>query len=357
MSVPFVESVIVGAGPYGLSIAAHLRAAGFPFRIYGTPLESWQTHMPEGMLLRSEPFASSLWDPKGRFTVQQFFSEKRIPYQPTCKPICMELFLRYGEWFREGAVGEVHDVKVRRIRRNSSTFMLELADGELLETRRVILATGQMAFRHVPPEISKLPEALCKHSSLMGDVNAFFGRECTVIGAGQSALESAALLHEAGAKVRVLARRDRIIWHGEPKFPRPFVDRIHRPDAGLCAGWGCLAVSELPRAFRWLFPAHKRHRYVASSFGPAGAWWLRERVEGRIDLLLRHRIQSADLAGGRVRLSVEGPQGLKEIASDCLIAATGFKVNIDRLDFLDPSLLREIARENHSPVLDASFET
>jgi FAD-dependent urate hydroxylase len=352
-----IETAIVGAGPYGLSIAAHLRAAGLPFEIFGTPLESWRSFMPEGMLLRSEPFASSLWDPKRNFTLKRFSAERKIYYQRARNPVSLTQFLDYAEWFRQGAVGEIHDVKVQRIRRNSHTFSLDLADGSSLEARRVILATGQMAFRYVPPEISDLPEPLCKHSTLLGDVKAYSGRDCTIIGGGQSALETAALLHEAGATVRVLARARQINWNGEPIIHRTLVDWIREPEAGLCAGWGCLAVSELPRVFRWLFPADKRRRYVATSFGPAGAWWLRERVEGKIDVLFRHQIQSAQDAGGRLRLVVKGPEGLKEVLTDHVIAATGFKIDLDRLDYLDPALKKNIAREDYAPALDASFET
>jgi thioredoxin reductase len=352
-----IETAIIGAGPYGLSIAAHLRAAGLPFEIFGTPLESWRAFMPQGMLLKSEPFASSLWDPKRNFTLERFSAERKIHYQRSRNPVSLTQFLDYAEWFRQGAVGEIHEVKIRRIRRNSHTFSLELADGSSLEARRVILATGQMPFRHVPAEISDLPEPLCKHSTLLGDVKAYSGRDCTIIGAGQSALESAALLHEAGATVRVLARVDRINWNCKPMLHRTLVDWIREPEAGLCAGWGCLAVSEFPRLFRRLFPADKRRRYVATSFGPAIAWWLRERVEGKIDLLFCHQIQSVNDEGGRLRLVVKGPEGLKEVLTDQLIAATGFKINLDRLDYLDPALKKNIAREEYAPVLDASFET
>ncbi len=352
-----VETAIIGAGPYGLSISAHLRAAGLPFQIFGTPLESWRAFMPEGMFLKSEPFASSLWDPQCNFTLERFLSERQIHYQPVRNPVSLAQFLDYAEWFRQGAVGEICDVKVKRIRRNSHNFALDLADGRSLEARRVILATGQMAFRYVPPEISDLPEPLCKHSTLLGDVKAYSGRDCTIIGAGQSALESAALLNEAGATVRVLARVGRLNWNSTPIRDRTLVDWIRKPEAGLGAGWQSLVISEFPRFFRWFFPTDKRHQIVATSWGPSGAWWLRERVEGQVDLLFRHRIRSAGAEGGHVRLIVEGPEGMKEVLTDHLIAATGFKINLDRLGYLDPALRKNIALEEYAPVLDASFET
>jgi len=349
-------TAIIGAGPYGLSIAAHLRAAGLPFQLFGTPLESWRSFMPKGMVLKSERFASNLWDPARRFTLERFSAERQIAYQPIGNPLGLASFLDYAEWFRQRAVGDVNDVKVKRIRCNAHGFTLGLVDGTSVEARRVILATGHMAFRHVPPELSDLPEPLCLHSARLGDVEAYSGREVTVIGAGQSAVESAALLCEAGATVHLVARTGCLDWPIPPKINKSFLQCILEPNAGLCAGWRCVAMSELPRMYRWLFPAEKRHRHVAR-FGIAGAWWLRERFEGRINVLLSHRVRSATDGGGRVRLVVEGPNGVSEIFTDHIIAGTGFKVDMNRLDILDPALRARIAREGDAPALSARFET
>jgi FAD-dependent urate hydroxylase len=352
-----IDTAIVGAGPYGLSISAHLRAIGRPFQIFGTPLESWRSFMPKGMYLKSEAFASSLWDPSRKFTMRRFHAERQMPYQDVSNPVSLSHFLDYAEWFRKNAVGDVRDVKVKRIQRNSHNFILELADGELLEARRVILATGPIPFRYVPPEISGVPEPFCIHSALLQDPAGYAGRDCTVIGAGQSALESAALLHEAGAKVRLLARGGQIRWNTPPIRNRTLLDWIRTPEAGLGAGWQSLGISELPRLFRWLLPKGKRHQLVATSWGPSGAWWLRERVEGKVDLFVRHKVQSASVAAGRVSLIVEEPKGTKEIVTDHVIAATGFKTNLDRLAYLDPALKKKIALEDYAPLLDGSFET
>jgi NADPH-dependent 2,4-dienoyl-CoA reductase/sulfur reductase-like enzyme len=135
------------------------------------------------------------------------------------------------------------------------------------------------------------------------------------------------------------------------------LDAIRAPESGLAAGWQSLAVAELPQVFRWLYPVEKRHRFVASSWGPSGSWWLRNRFEGRIDTLLDRRIQSATESDDRIRLVTDGPAGTSEIYTDHVIAATGFKIDVDRLDFLDPALREDIAREGPAPLLDARFET
>jgi len=352
-----IETAIVGAGPYGLSVSAHLRAAGVAHEVFGDPLESWRDFMPRGMLLRSEPFASNLWDPKRRFTYERYLNEKNIPYRKVRDPVSIERFLDYASWFRQHAVGAVRKVKVRRIRRDNELFVLELVDGSAVQARRVVLATGHMAFRNVPAELSGLREGLCIHSTALTDLQRYAGRDVTVIGAGQSALESAALLRENGATVRLIARQERLTWNADPRPKPSWIEQLRNPDAGLGSGWQSWAVSELPFLYRRLFHAGKRHRFFLNSWGPSGAWWLRERFEGKIEALLGHQLETAREFEGRVRVTVKGPQGLREIVTDQLVAATGFLVALDRIDCLDDGLKKIIAREGPYPALNAHFET
>ena len=158
------------------------------------------------------------------------------------------------------------------------------------------------------------------------------------------------------AKVRLIVRSSQVLWNKQP-FARSLLKRVLAPESGISPGWMELAVAELPRAFRALFPAAKRHRFVASSFGPTGAWWLRERVEGHIEVHLNHRIRAAAIVGSQVRLHIEGPQGESEIMTDHVIASTGYRVNLNRLDYLDPKLKAEIAREFDAPSLSAGFQS
>jgi FAD-dependent urate hydroxylase len=351
------DTTIVGAGPYGLSIAAHLRASGLPFELLGTPLESWRHFMPQGMLLKSERFASNLWDPRRRFTLQRYCESHRLPYQATGSPLSLELFLEYAEWFRQQTAVEPRELKVKQLRRAPGGFELQLADGTSLTSRRVVLATGHMAYRWVPPELAHLPEPLVLHSSRIGDVRGYRGRDVCVIGAGQSALETAALLHENGARIRVLVRRARLSWNA-PWKRRSLLSHILAPDAGVAAGWPSVAVSELPRVFRFLFPPEKRHRFVAGSYGPSGSWWLRERVEGCLPVQLGSPVKSAEVCGQGVRLRLQGSAGETTLDTQHVVAATGFRVDIDRLEYLDPSLARSVAREAGGiPTLDSRFET
>src|SRR5262249_52358111 len=161
-------------------------------------------------------------------------------------------------------------------------------------------------------------------------------RSVTIIGAGQSALEAAALLQEIGAQVRVIVRGPEVYWNAWRNGRRPLAQRIAYPESGLGFGWDTIAISEMPQTYRRLFPMEKRHRHVAKSWGPSGAYWLRRRVEGQIEILVNHHVREAKAEQGRIRLEIQGPDrtgsdGTKSLATDHVIAATGYKVDLDRL--------------------------
>ena len=352
-----LDTAIVGAGPYGLSIAAHLGATGRPYHLYGRPMESWRKFMPQGMILKSEPFASSLWDPKRHFTFERFCREQRITHARLGEPLSLERFLRYAEWFQQRAEIEPEDATLTRLTRVPDGFKLEFADGQRVTSRRVVLATGHMAYCSVPEALASVAEPLATHSSRMAEIVHYAGRDVTLIGAGQAALETAALLHEAGAKVHLLVRDTKVTWWGRPSYERSLIERLKMPDAALSRGWRSLALAELPHLFRHFAP-EKRHRFVEDAFGPGGSWWLRDRVDGRVEICLQTRIEEAAAVDGRVRLRVAAPDGITERLTDYVIAATGYQVDINRLEFLDSQLKGSIRLEADGiPALNRHFES
>ncbi|HEX8756895.1 MAG TPA: NAD(P)-binding domain-containing protein [Steroidobacteraceae bacterium] len=351
------DITIVGAGPYGLSLAAHLRARGQSFELLGSAMESWRRYMPAGMRLKSEPFASNLWDPQRRFTLRRYCEAHSIPYRAICSPVALDTFLSYTDWFCRNAAGSPRDGKLVRLARRPGGFSLSLSDGSSLTSRRVVLATGHMPFAVIPTELEGIPAPFAVHSTASGDPGAYVGLDVTVIGAGQSALEMAALLCEAGARVRILLRRKNIVWNAQPKR-RTTLDRVRTPHSGIAPGWPSVAVSELPRLYRWLFTPSKRHWHVARSYGPNGAWWLRDRVEGRVEIRSGTQVGAASVTPEGLALKVLGPQGPEEIITDRAIAATGFKVDINHLDYLEPALRDSLILEAQGiPALTAQFET
>ena len=114
MNVP-VEVAIVGAGPYGLSIAAHLQGSGVAFRIFGPPMETWREHMPAGMLLKSDGFASSLSDPGSEFTLKHYCEQNQIPYDDTRVPVKLRTFVEYCMAFQRRFVSNLDTGRLRAL--------------------------------------------------------------------------------------------------------------------------------------------------------------------------------------------------------------------------------------------------
>src|SRR6201996_1910411 len=87
---------VIGAGPYGLSVAAHLRAAGIATHVFGEPMGFWHHNMPKGMLMRSPWRATHLSDPEGALSLDVFARERGID---SAVQLSLEGFVAYGEWF------------------------------------------------------------------------------------------------------------------------------------------------------------------------------------------------------------------------------------------------------------------
>ena len=228
--------VIIGAGPFGLSIAAYLQSFGVNFRIFGTPMHRWRAQMPKGMFLKSEAFASNLADPSGQYTLQEYCAEKALPYG--IAPVPIETFSRYALSYQQRRIPMVEDTFVTALDRGTDAFKLLLATGEEIRTRKVVIATGLSHAAYIPNGLKKLPLELLSHSSDHHDLSQFKGRDVIVIGAGQSALETAALLNECQAKVRLLVRRPSIEWNPLPTLGlRSLWQQLRRPQSALGSGF------------------------------------------------------------------------------------------------------------------------
>lgn len=351
------DVAIVGAGPYGLSLAAHLEASGIGFRIFGKPMESWRTRMPAGLLLKSEGCASNLSDPAGRFTLQRFCRENGLPYGDHVMPIPLDVFARYGIDFQRRLVPKVEETTVTSIDGRTDGFELGLATGEMVRAGRVVVAVGLRYFGQFPSTLQELPRRHVSHSSEHADLSVFQGRDVTVIGGGQSALETAALLSEQGTDVRVIVRARALAWNPVPSpDPRPLRHRARRPMGGLGAGWRTFFYAEAPMVFRHL-PQQSRQLAVRNALGPAGAWWLRERVEDRVPILLEHAVSEAEIVGDRVRLRVAGTDHTTEILTDHVIAATGYRTDLGAMPFLETSVFSRVRQSEGVPELSANFES
>jgi thioredoxin reductase len=351
-----VEVAIVGAGPYGLSIAAHLGARGIPFRIFGDPMSAWSKQMPKGMHLKSEGFASSLSDPNSAFKLRDFCEEKGLPYADTGLPVPVETFVSYGLEFQKRFVPALEQKTVISIRQAASGFELQLNDDEAFFARRVIIAAGIVPYAQIPAPLSALPRGFVSHSSEHSDLEKFRGQHVIVVGGGSSALDLAALLHEVGANVEVVARTSVIRFHNPPQT-RSLRERIVRPTTGLGAGMQLLFYVKAPRVFR-LLPRKIRLDRLRKTLGPAPGWFVRDRVVGKVPLHLGFEVSGATMQQNHVTLHLTDRQNANQTAvADHVIAATGYRVDLERLQFLDPELRGRILTTERAPALSDTFES
>ncbi len=355
---------IVGAGPYGLSLAAHLRKTGIEPLVLGEPMATWRRNMPDGMFLKSTAAASSLSAPAAGFTLVDYCAQIGLAPLTERDPVPIDLFVSYGLWFQEQLVPQVDPRRLQQLIPAGSGFDLLFESGERVHAQTVVVATGHAEFAHVPEELTRVvrdglsPSGPVSHSSQHSEFAGFSGRSVAVVGGGQSALESAALLREAGANVHVLVRARRLLWANPPDNERASTTRrLVKPPSDLGPGWSLYALSRSPGLVRRL-PRRSRLFLVRTVLGPSGAWWLRDRVIGHVAVTFGCRIQDARLENGQVLLRLEDREARSaEISVDHVVAATGYQVNLDAISFLSPDLLQRLTRVAGFPCLTTSFES
>lgn len=350
--LPPYDVVIMGAGPYGLSTAAHLRAKGLNVAIFGKPLYYWRAHMPAGMLLRSYWWASSLSDPEGKYSIKQYFEQHGVTEPPKLLPI--EQFIDYGLWFQQHAVPDVDETYIANIQRRKGRYVITLEDGRVIYSRTVIMAPGLHYYSHIPEEYSQLPASLVSHSSDHDQLDKFAGKEIAIVGKGQAALETAALANERGAKVHVVTRSP-LHWLpvSNPKIPL-WLRQIRAPQAGMGNGWLNWILEKYPYALQHLTRETVDY-FMDTKHGPAGSPWLRPRLLGKVTIHEQRTVESVqETEDGRVRINFEDGA---ELTVDHIILGTGYRTDITRLPMLDKYLRNEIYSYRGSPVLNNWFET
>jgi hypothetical protein len=343
------QIAIIGAGPYGLACAAFLRHSGIEPRVFGEPMGFWRSRMPRGMLLRSRRRSSHIADPTLALTIDRYEenSGARLP-----EPIELRRYLGYADWFRRNAVPEIDSRRVQQVDRVDGTFRLTLDDGDAIIASRVVVAAGLGPFAWRPSPLGDLPEDLVSHSADHLDFQALSGKRVMVVGAGQSALESAALLHEAGADVEIVARAPGIVWLPGDHQPgiRARMRRLLRPPTdvgGMRSGWMAAAPELLRRAPGGLRPAVTRKCIV-----PMGAAWLRSRLE-QVPMVLGGAIASAASRGGRVRVVLDDGSARD---ADHVLLGTGFRVDVAKYPFLSTELISDLDLVGGYPRLGPGLE-
>ena len=331
---------VIGVGPNGLSVAAHLRQAGVEYRAFGRPMGAWRFNMPAGMRLKSEPYASDLSAPQSGYLAGDYCRQANEVYHDRVIPLSREQFIDYGTWFANELVPDIDETEIVSLaQERDGSFLLRTANDESLKAAQVVIATGIIPFAHIPPELSGLPSDLVSHTSEHPDLERFRGKEVLMVGGGSSALETSALLLEQGTSIKMIVRGSSVSWPvANPTNPTR-LGQLRRPVVRLCEGWTCWAYDRLPDVFRHL-PKSTRMEKSIGFLGPAGAWWLRDRVEGKVPMLFRNQVIEATAVGDRVQVRLNTPTGEVTETADHVIAGTGFRFDLTRLSYLSPALRR-----------------
>jgi FAD-dependent urate hydroxylase len=346
------QVAIIGAGPYGLAAAAHLRTAKIETCVFGKPMEFWENQMPEGMLLRSSWDACHIADPHRASTLDNYSASQGIPVP---RPVPLDRFIDYGRWFQTRTVPDVDQRRVVDIDITGKGLRVSLNDGDSVQVQRVVVATGIALFARRPSQFNGLPSSLVSHTSEHRNLKRFAGQRMAVIGAGQSALETAALLHEIGAEVELIARQPRVRWldqkmrwlKSEANPIRPLL--YPRTDVGPP---GLNLIVATPDLFKRL-PRPLQEKIAYRSIRPAGTGWLVPRVR-EVRITIGVAVSSVRATGEC--LSLDLSDGTKR-ALDHVMLATGYQVDVSRYEFLAAGLLKELRVSDGYPELNAGFES
>lgn len=344
------DVAVIGAGPYGLSAGVHLQAKGLKVRVFGEPMEFWAKKMPQGMLLRSPRVASNLSDPDHAFTLDAYETATRI--EP-CVPLPLDTFVEYGKWFRHQLGPSLDTRTVARIESVGDGFRVVLADGTEFQCARVVVAAGIGPFRKKPEVFENFPENLVSHCYEGRDVKKFAGKRVVVIGSGQSALESAAILSEAGADVELIARDSKLKWIGSHKWLHqmgPLTRMLYSShDVGPI---GISRLVAYPKLMTFV-PLKLRDKIRKRAVRPAGSQWLPARLVN-VKLNTGCVVSRATEVNGELALTLDDGSDRRV---DHVLLGTGYRVDISRYEFLSPELVEQVKTFDGYPKLRSGFRS
>ncbi|HWG75584.1 MAG TPA: SidA/IucD/PvdA family monooxygenase [Steroidobacteraceae bacterium] len=353
-----LDVALIGAGPYALSISAHLSAAKIDHQVFGIPMASWRQHMPPGMLLKSYGESSSLYDPNGTLTFEAYCRQAGTPYHPSFTPVSREAFVDYGHRFQRQLVPHVIERHLVKHSVQDKLHQLVFDNGEIILAKNVVMAVGALPFAFSPAVLSRLPRELASHSATYGALEHLRGKEITLVGGGSSALDIAALLSDLGARTTMVLRQNSARFQTAPPTHESFLHKLFAPDAnGLGDGWLLRLCANSPQTIH-KFPDRARRAIVANTLGPAGGYFVKASVTANVFMRTGRQIAEAAEYNGRVRLTIfDSDKRTEIIESDHLIAATGYRVDLHQLSFLTKDVLDRLRTIENIPVLSSSFES
>jgi FAD-dependent urate hydroxylase len=348
-----VDVAVVGAGPYGLSLSAHLRARGVKHRICGEAMRFWRD-MPVGINLKSFAFATNIYVPERGHSFPEWCRRHGLE---DFEPCTMQSFAAYGMEMRERFVPEIEEVLATNIASNGKEFEVTLANNDSIRARRVVVCTGLADLKRMPGHLQDLGPDLLRHTADIPDYSAYRQKKVAIIGGGASAIEAGALVNEAGGAAEIYVRGPYVWFHDRLPKERPVWRKIKDPVSVLGVSRQSWMLQHFPLLFHFM-PKERRVRFAKKYLGPAAPWWIKDRVAGKVPIHLRHEVVRAEPVQGGLLVSVrDQSKNLRSEYFDCIIAGTGFDLEVRRLPFLDRGLVEQIRCTENAPDLNLKFES
>ncbi len=347
------DVAVIGAGPYGLSLAANLRARHVSFRIFGNSMRFWR-NMPIGLNLKSFAFSTNISVPERGFSFPEWCRQHGLE---DFEPCTMQSFAAYGLDIQKRFVPELEEVLATRIERADRDFEITLASGDALRSRRVVVCTGLSGLEHIPAALQGLGPAHIQHTTSIANYSVFRGKRVAVIGGGASAIEAGALVQEADGFGEVFVRGPKVIFHERTPRVRPLWARIKDPISVLGQSRKGWVLEKLPLIVHFI-PTDRRVHFVRGYLGPESPWWIKDRVVGKVPISLQQEVVGAEVTSNGVRLAMrDSKNALRDIEVDYVIAGTGYEFDVARVSFLGNTLKRDICRTERAPILNLNFES
>jgi thioredoxin reductase len=344
------NTVIIGAGPYGLAATTYLKARKIPTQTFGKPMEFWKK-MPPGMFMKSTWGSLNIADPKHTYTLDKYSKRYHTHKED---PVSLKTFLAYSQWYMEQAniAQDIDQTFVTGLHRDGQGFQVDLEDGRSVKASRVLVATGVALFPCIPAFARDLPTTRVTHSQDYSDFSDFKGKKVVVVGRGQSAFESAVLLFEAGAEVEVISRGP-VIWINRRLYRYTgFAKRLFYPPSDIGPA-GLSWIVAFPQLYR-RFSENARTALDTRSVRPAAAPWIRPSVEGRFQVTPNTQIVEATEQNDVLNLKLSNDESRQV---DHIVLGTGYEPNIEKLHYIDPALRQQIQQVCGYPALNKWFES
>lgn len=325
-----IDVLIIGAGPYALSIGAHTKESGLDYLIVGLPMDFWENKMPSEMFIRTQLEYSNLSDPKNRYSLKQYQKEKDLELG---FPLKRTTFVDYGKWFADKAGLEIEKDFVEKLTKNGNVFTATTETGRIILARNVVVAVGLTNSHYIPKELENFSSMFVSHTASHTEYTCFKDKSVIVVGGGQSAWEAAALLHLASANVILCYRRP---------------SRVMAPE-------GMNQVQHEIASKFYYYPVEEKEKYRKMLEIPTVSNFLVPLVEGKVTQKSSISLEKVEVTNQQ-KLVVYFSSG-ETITADHIIVATGYRYHPKKITFLSSFHSKLLLEENGCPQVDESFQS